>query len=211
MATFLIGSYISHGHILDWIIHRQSDDLLQSTIVSHLLTTDHISVTCTLRFKIPKDPPVYKSTRNLKTVDREAIKEEMESFVSQSPPLTQLAEFFKFLLDKYAPVTRKKVRSHRSSPWFAAVSEQLLHLKRQRRRAERRWLKSGLTVDRQIFSRLKQQVTKLVQQAKTTCRELFLNVNTLLGKAKPATFPTCLLYTSPSPRDEESSRMPSSA
>ena len=70
------------------------------------------------------------------------------------------------------------------------MSEQLLHLKRQRRRAERRWLKSGLTVDRQIFSRLKQQVTKLVQQAKTTCRELFLNVNTLLGKAKPATFPT---------------------
>ena len=81
------------------------------------------------------------------------------------------------------------------------MTEQLLDLKRQRRRAEMRWLKSGLTVNRQIFSRLKQQVTKLVQQAKTayysakicasaTCRELFLNVNTLLGKAKPSTFPT---------------------
>ena len=183
----------SHGHIHDWIIHRQSDNLLQSTIVSHLLTSDHISVTCTLRFKVPKDPPVFKSTRNLKATDREAFKEEMERFVSQSPPLTQLTEFLKPLLDKYAPVTRKKVRSHRSSPWFAAVSEQLLDLKRQRRRAERRWLKSGLTVDRQIFSRLKQQVIKLVQQAKTTCRELFLNVNTLLGKAKPATFP--ITYT----------------
>ena len=56
-------------------------------------------------------------------------------------------------------------------------------------------LKSGLTVDRQIFSRLKQQVTKLVQQAKTeyysakictsaTCRDLFLNVNILLRKSK---------------------------
>ena len=122
-------------------------------------------------------------------------------FVSQSPPLTHLTEFLKSLLDKYAPVTRKKVRSHRSSPWFASLSKQLLDLKRQRRRAERRWLKSGLTVDRQIFSRLKQQVTKLSQQAKTayysakicasaTCREFFLNVNTLLGKAKPSTFPT---------------------
>ena len=111
MATFLIGSYISHGHILDWIIHRQSDDLLQSTIVSHLLTSDHISVTCTLRFKIPKDPPVYKSTRKLKAINREAFKEEMERVVSQSPALTQLTEFLKFLLDKYAPVTRKKVRA----------------------------------------------------------------------------------------------------
>ena len=65
-------------------------------------------------------------------------------------------------------------------------------------------LKSGLTVDRQIFSRLKQQVTKLVQQAKTeyysakictsaTCRDLFLNVNILLRKSKPSTFPT--IYT----------------
>ena len=81
------------------------------------------------------------------------------------------------------------------------MTEQLLDLKRQRRRAEMRWLKSGLTVNRQIFSRLKQQVTKLVQQAKTayysakicasaTCRELFLDVNTLLGKANPSTFPT---------------------
>jgi len=185
----------SHGHIHDWIIHRQSDNLLQSTTVSHLLTSDHISVTCTLRFKLPKDPPVIKSTRNLKAIDGEAFKEEMERFVSQSLPLTQLTEFLKSLLDKYASVTRKKVRPHRSSPWFASVSEQLLDLKRQRHRAERQWLTSSLTVDRQIFSRLKQQVTKLVQQAKTeyysakictsaTCRDLFLNVNILLRKSK---------------------------
>ena len=35
-------------------------------------------------------------------------------------------------------------------PWFASVSEQLLYFKRQRRKTERRWLKSGLTVDRQL-------------------------------------------------------------
>ena len=95
----------SHGHILDWSIYCQSDDLLQSTIVSHLLTSDRISVICTLHFKVPEDPPVFKSTHNLKAIDHEAFKEEMESFVSQSPPLTQLTEFLKSLLDKYAPIT----------------------------------------------------------------------------------------------------------
>jgi len=88
-----------------------------------------------------------------------------------------------------------------SPPWFASVVEQLLDLKCQRRKTERRWLKSGLTVDRQVFSRLKQQVTKFMQQAKTayyspklcasaTYRELFLNVNTVPRKVKPSTFPT---------------------
>ena len=31
------------------------------------------------------------------------------------------------------------------------------------------------------------------------------------GPAKPTTYETCLLYTSPSPRDKRQSRMPSSA
>ena len=56
----------SHGHILNWIIHRQTDGLLQSTTVSHLLTSYHTFAMCTLHFKVPKDPSVYKSTRNLK-------------------------------------------------------------------------------------------------------------------------------------------------
>ena len=43
----------SHGHILDWIIHHQSDDLLQLTIVSHLLMSDYISVTALQSSKRP--------------------------------------------------------------------------------------------------------------------------------------------------------------
>ena len=49
----------------------------------------------------------------------------------------------------------------RSSPWYAGVSQELRSAKRQRRRAERRWLKTGLTVDKQIYGAAKRAVTNL--------------------------------------------------
>ena len=55
------------------------------------------------------------------------------------------------LLDKHAP----------------GVSQELRSAKRQRRRAERRWLKTGLTVDKQIYGAAKRAVTNIVHEAKS--------------------------------------------
>ena len=95
-----------------------------------------------------------------------------------------------------------------SSPWYASVSEELRSAKRLRRRAERKWLKTGLTVDKQIYSEAKRAVTNIVHKAKTNyfsskiaqsscCKELF-SVCDKLGGCKsdsplPTTIPTCEL------------------
>ena len=58
---------------------------------------------------------------------------------------------------------------------------------------ERRWLKSKLTVCKQIYDSIKQKVTNIVDKAKQdcysakiqssiTCKQLFQNFNTILGK-----------------------------
>ena len=36
------------GHILDWILHRHDDELLQTKHVSHQLTSDHFIIVCDL-------------------------------------------------------------------------------------------------------------------------------------------------------------------
>ena len=87
-----------------------------------------------------------RSTRNLKAINREAFKEEMERVVSQSPALTQLT-VSNVSVRQVCPSNTKESASTLILPLVASVSEQLLDLKRQRRRAERRWLKSGLKVD----------------------------------------------------------------
>jgi len=53
----------------------------------------------------------------------------------------------------------------RSSPWYASVSQELRSAKRQRRRAERKWLKTSLTVDKQIYGADKRAVTNIVHKA----------------------------------------------
>ena len=66
-------------------------------------------------------------------------------------------------------------------------------LKWEHWRAERRWLKSKLTVHKQIYESIKQEAIDSVDNAKTvffsskiqaskTCKELFQNFNTILGK-----------------------------
>ena len=80
----------------------------------------------------------------------------------------QLHRLLQNLLDQHAPATQRKVSSRPPSPWFCAVGPQLLEAKRERRRAERLWLKSGLEVHKQIVRSACKLVSKIVQQAKST-------------------------------------------
>ena len=66
---------------------------------------------------------------------------------------------------------------------------------------QRDWLKTGLTVHKQLYNNAKKLVTKLVHKAKTTyycnkikesqsCKQLFSVANQLLGNKKPSPLPT---------------------
>ena len=96
----------------------------------------------------------------------------------------------------------------RSAPWYASVSEEQRSAQRQRRRAERWWLKTGLTVDKQIHSAAKRTVARIVHRAEsdyfsseiaqnTSCKQLFNVCDKLRGcrpdSPLPATFPLCEL------------------
>ena len=81
------------------------------------------------------------------------------------------------------------------------ISAGIFRLFSEHRRAERRWRKTGLTVDRQIFWAAKEAVAEVVQGAKedywsskidscTSTKALFSASNRLLGKSKDSTLPT---------------------
>ena len=105
------------------------------------------------------------------------------------------------VLDKHAPLCRCTVLTRKPTPWFSSIAEQFCGLKRERRQAERRWLKSKLTVHKQIYDSIKQKVTNLVDkasqvyysakiQSSTACKQLFQNVNTILGRNSSSPLPS---------------------
>ena len=75
--------------------------------------------------------------------------------------------------------------------------------KMERRKAERHWLTSGLTVLKEIFVASRKKVTKIVHDAKlayfsskiadnTNCKQLFRVTDKLFGRHKSSPLPTTI-------------------
>ena len=99
--------------------------------------------------------------RKLKNIDMNAMEHDIMAcdFVKNpSDNLIGLAnqydEWLKSIFDKHAPEVTKQVVTRAADPWF---TEDLKEMKTERRKAERRWRKSGLSIH---LSLLKNNVEK---------------------------------------------------
>ena len=147
-----------------------------------------------------KKPETF-SYRCLNKIHTCAFKQDLSHAVSQVNSVSDYNNHLCSVLDEHAPLCRCTVRTRKPTLWFSSIAEQFCELKRERRQAERRWLKSKLTVHKQIYDSIKQKVTNLVDKAKqayysaklqssTTCKQLFQNFNTILGKSISSPLPS---------------------
>ena len=114
----------------------------------------------------------------------------------------------KHLLDTHAPSTQRQVTFRHRSPWYSSIALGLRCMKQERRRAERLWLSTGLTIHKEIMNSIKRKINILVSDAKSTfdsfkvctssaVKELYKLTNNLLVKITstplPSAYPTDLL------------------
>jgi hypothetical protein len=120
--------------------------------------------------------------------------------------MDQLDTTLRTVLDRHAPVARREVRAGRLEPWYADVKAELKEAKRDRRQAEKKWLRTGLTVFKQIYTAAKKKVTSIIHKAKSahlsnkvlscvTTTQLFHVCDTLRGRERntflPSIHPLC--------------------
>ena len=151
---------------------------------------------------------LYTDTRNFRATNRSDFRMDLRACVSpeQCPSVDEFNSAVTTVLDKHAPLRRRKVRADRLEPWYHEVSAELEAAKKEKRRAEKHWLKHPLTVNKQIFNAAKRLVAKIVHKAKTAFyenkiikavrspRQLFSLADKLLGRPDkrsplPTTFP----------------------
>ena len=101
----------------------------------------------------PYKKPETFSYRCLKKIDIGAFKQDLSHAVSQVSSISDYNNHLCSVLDKYAPLCHCTVRTRKPTPWFSSIAE--------RWQAGRRWLKSKLTVHKQIYDSIKQKVTNL--------------------------------------------------
>ena len=156
-------------------------------------------------YKLDVSAPVQKpetfSYWCLKKIDTGAFKQDLSHAVSQFSSISDYNNHLCSVLDKHTPLCHCTVHTRKPTPWFSSIAEQFCELKRERRQVERRWLKSKLTVHKQIYESIKQKVTNRADKAKqayysvkilssTACKQLFQNFNTILGKSRSSPLPS---------------------
>ena len=185
------------GHILDIVLCR-ARMLVTSVSVDNLYMSDHFLLTIGTDLSRPRVPWKVVKCRNVKGIDRSLFRADIAQspFVTGSPDgVDDLLDLYNAtllgLLNKHAPEKEKVVPYHPSSPW---IGEAVIKAKHARRRAKKR--KTGLVVHIEIYKQARNNVTKLIKQAKashfhakledaaTDSKKMFSLLSTLLNTEK---------------------------
>ena len=104
------------------------------------------------------------------SIDMQQFRQDVASLAAAQLDITadQFNTEMRHLLDTHAPSTQSQVTCHHCSPWYSSIALELRSMKRERRRAERRWLSTGVTIHKEIMNSVKHKISPLVSDAKST-------------------------------------------
>ncbi|XP_060563505.1 uncharacterized protein LOC132722906, partial [Ruditapes philippinarum] len=168
------------GHTLDVVISRETDNIVSNIKVvdpglsdsSGNILRDHFAVTFDV--KASKPAPVRKlvSYRKLRAIDIDSFRDDirkMEFFNKECIPsdidgfMMEYSDSLTSILDKHAPIINKNITLRPACPWY---TEQLHEAKHEKRKLERKWRETKLTIDHQIYRTHCSSVNKMLKQAR---------------------------------------------
>ncbi|XP_072033073.1 uncharacterized protein [Amphiura filiformis] len=197
------------GHTLDVIISRSSDELISGVAILNGLPSDHKPLKCLMDVQRPAPVKVEVCSRNLRSIDLEQFKTDITSSTLGSSEskfdhldgdpsilVDRYEHVLSSLLDSHAPMRTRTIVHRPNAPWY---DDKLRSYKREKRKCERKWLKSGLEVDHQLYVQHCQEYRKQLEGAKceyhraqiSQCddRQLFKIVNKLSKSSSSSVLP----------------------
>ncbi|XP_060553020.1 uncharacterized protein LOC132714233 [Ruditapes philippinarum] len=168
------------GHTLDVVITRDTDNIVSNIEVrdpglsdsSGKILRDHFAVI--FNAHLYKPPPIKKtvSFRKFKSINIKGFREDMKSLdiLNANICISDLDEYVESLntglstlIDKHAPLITKTIVLRPSNPWF---NDELHEAKHSKRKLERKWKRSQLTVDHEIYRSQCAYVNKLLKRTR---------------------------------------------
>ena len=194
------------GHVLDLVISRPQECTVAKTIVANPQLSDHAAVTVFLPTTRPPLPRKTVTSRNYRRINIEELKKDINSSPLAKTLPSDPDELVKLynstlsdLIDKHAPLKTREVTIRPSAQWY---SDDLHTIKLEKRKLERKWRKSRLEIDHQIFKSKKAEFSKAIRSAKRECiqeaiskssqsqKMLFSQVNSLFNANNSPSVPS---------------------
>ena len=177
----MTGSTHIHGHTLDLVITRQSDQVVRSTPRIDRNFSDHASVLCRLHSIKPSFSTRILSFRKLKSVNVKTLNDDLaKSDLCKNPPddLNELVVSYNktltAVLDKHSPAKTQTIVVRPRVPWY---TDEIRRAKRERRKAERRWRLSKLNFDLIAFKIKRNVVNNLMNKGRQAFYTNFIEEN----------------------------------
>ena len=205
------GSTHKDGHTLDLVIRRSDDDVVSNlSIDSPFVISDHAAIHFYLKLKKSVFDKKLITFRKLRSVDfnnfgSDVLNSSLPSLFAAPLPchddlIIQYNDVLSSILDIHAPVRTKTVTLRPAAAWY---SEEINSLKKHRRRLERRWRRTKLPADGQLFtdqcravndllcSSKKSYYTSLINDNQSDYKLIFTTIDNLLHRKCDTPYPPC--------------------
>jgi hypothetical protein len=163
----VIGPTHISGSTLDLVFSRTDENLIMDCVVDPRLSDHHVVCfkICQQKSQLQKQVIV---SRKLNSMDVPSFEADFHSLLESSdPPAEDLADHYNravcTTLDKHAPEVRSTRSTRLHHPWY---NNSIHEARRVRRKHERKWRKSRLEVDHQLYAVQREHVNSLICVAK---------------------------------------------
>ena len=159
-------------HILDLVITRAGDEPVRNVRVSDPVISDHCAVRWeALCLKKPGFERRSVCSRKLRSIDKDQFVQDIkdsslmnhQDFRDVSALSGCYDNTLRSLLDQYAPIKKHTITVRPAAPWY---SDNIKQEKAKRRKLERRWRSTKLTIDRELYTEQCKRVNQLIHASK---------------------------------------------
>ena len=192
------------GHTLDHVLSPVSYPAPRIEVTDQRVS-DHFTLVCSLQLASPQAEPRRISYRCLKKIVPALFSEDVHRSPLNNQTTSSVDEqvlacesVLSDLIDGHASLRSSNVPDRQTALWY---NDAIRAAKQDRRRCERRWRKSGLTVHKEMYLQKKMAVNKLIRETRTEYyknliqehkknpKKMFSVVSSLLGKKKSRLLP----------------------
>ena len=161
-----------HGHTLDLILTRYSENTVADIPVVDFQVSDHSSIKCTLQTVKPSLQKKEITYRKIKNINTESFCADIRASVLFSDPsdnpetcYNQYCTVLRDLLDSHAPEKKKIVVIRPMVTWY---NEEIKSEKQKRRQIERKWRHTKVNTYRKDFEQQLNKTQQCMSESKTS-------------------------------------------
>lgn len=192
------------GHTIDAVISPNKDSYIKDLIIRKIDLSHHFLIEFSVNVSASSNQTKTITYRPWKKMDHKSFGLDIQATLRRYPETKDMSEkitvynkVLKEKFDEYAPLTTKVIKVKPAAPWFDSEYQTL---RRKRRKAEKRHQRTKTDQDKNEYTKLRKETTKVAKDKKVnlikkkieegTSKTLFQVVNNLTDNAKSNVLPT---------------------